>query len=379
MEEKYRIKKEKFMVRMGVVGTGFHIGIAKMHISAYLRMPNVSVVALYDVDKEKAEKYKTEFDLKDTEICDSYEQLLSLVDAVTICTPNAFHVELAFRALEQGKHVLCEKPLGTSAGECDKLVEKAEKSNLVCGVGLCYRFIPGYQLMKKIIEEGALGEIYYLRAEMGGNRIADPSVELEWRMREELSGAGSIADFGSHLLDLSDIMLSADRGKITEIQAIANTFITQRKDEITKEEKKVSNEDVGMILAKTEKGTLISLSTSRVGSKHTMEIVGAGGFLEFDGSHPEQLTVMLKDKNGGYSQPPEVIKVPLEMYQVDAYGPKQGFEVNFYLQNKAFVEAITGQKMMVAPIRRGQYIQSLIDAAKLSAQTGQKIRMEEIV
>ena len=364
------------MVRMGIVGTGFHIGIAKLHIAAYQRMPNVTITALFDIDRERAERYKVDFGLEQAVVCDSYQELLALTDAVTICTPNAFHIDMALQALEQKKHVLCEKPLGRSAKECQKLVEAAAESDLVCAVGLCYRYIPGYRFMKKLIDENVLGNIYFLRAEMGGNRIADPEVKLEWRMQETLSGAGAIADFGSHLLDLADYLLASGCGKITELQALANTFISERKDIADSSLQKVTNEDVGVIIGKMEKGTLLSFSTSRIGSKHRMQIVGEGGTLEFDGSRPEEVSVFLKKKEGGYQGMPEVLPVPEELYLVDEYGPKQGFEVNFYLQNKAFVQAILEKSPLEVTMARGQYIQQLIDAAVESARTGQSVVME---
>ena len=201
------------MVRVGIVGVGNTIGIAGNHIDGYLRVPEAKITAVYDIIRERAAGYIEKFGLEGARACESYEELLDLVDAVSICTPNASHIELTVQALKAGKHVLCEKPFGVDAPECQKALNYAEMSGRVCMIGLCYRGIPGYMYLKKLIDDGSLGKIFYIRQSLGGNRIANPQVKLEWRMQKELSGPGAMADFGSHMLDIGDMLIrdTADR------------------------------------------------------------------------------------------------------------------------------------------------------------------------
>ena len=94
------------MVRVGIVGVGNTIGIAGNHIDGYLRVPEAKITAVYDIIRERAAGYIEKFGLEGAKACESYEELLDLVDAVSICTPNASHIELTVQALKAGKHVL---------------------------------------------------------------------------------------------------------------------------------------------------------------------------------------------------------------------------------------------------------------------------------
>ena len=148
------------MVRVGIVGVGNTIGIAGNHIDGYLRVPEAKITAVYDIIRERAAGYIEKFGLEGAKACESYEELLDLVDAVSICTPNASHIELTVQALKAGKHVLCEKPFGVDALECQKALNYAEMSGRVCMIGLCYRGIPGYMYLKKLIDDGSLGRSF---------------------------------------------------------------------------------------------------------------------------------------------------------------------------------------------------------------------------
>lgn len=364
------------MVRVGIVGTGYTIGIAKSHIQAYKRVPDARITAIYDIIPGRAQDYIKTMELPDARACRSFEELLGEVDAVSICTPNSTHIELAVQALKAGKHVLCEKPFATSAQACEEALKYAELSQRVCMIGLCYRGIPGFIYLKKLIDEGALGEIFYVRQSQGGNRIADPRVKLEWRMQQALSGPGAIADFGSHMLDISDMMLRDQYGKITEVQCMEGTFIPERASIGSGKPDKVSNGDVAIFNARTEKGVLISFTASRIGCSHTLEVYGSGGYASFNGADPFVLTIQEKDPDAGYLGPRKVVDVPEELYMWDENTPKIPFEINFYHEIKQFVSAIENGTPVDTDFSRGLYIQRLIDAIQLSADSGETIKID---
>lgn len=359
------------MLKIGIVGTGYTIGIAQMHIKAYQLIPDVQIAAVYDLNSERSVDYIEKFQLTDAVACKSYAELLEKVDAVSICTPNDSHVPLSVEALQAGKHVLCEKPFSTDAGSCDSAVEAAEKSSQVAMIGLCYRGIPGFAYMKQLVESGELGEIFLVRESQGGNRIASPQVKLEWRMQKALSGPGAVADFGSHMLDMTDYILRNRCGRIKEVQCMQSILVKQR--EVIGQAgtyADVDNDDVAVFNARMESGALVSFSASRIGCDHTMEIWGSGGYVGFSGARPFEVTIQKKEINGGYSGEKQVIAVPESIYLNDPVTPKIPFLINFYHEVKEFVSAIQEQRDTEITFARGRYVQKLIDAVHQSAQTG---------
>lgn len=362
------------MIRVGIIGNGETIGIAKSHIEAYKLAEEAEITALYDILPGRAESYIEKLDLKNAKACKSYEELLSLVDAVSICTPNFTHIDLAVKALKAGKHVLCEKPFGVNEADTLEAVNYAKVSGLVCMIGLCYRYIPGMLYMKKAIDEGKLGDIYYVRQTLGGGRIANPDVKLEWRMQKPLSGPGALADFGSHMLDIADILIQERAGKITEVNCMENTFIKERQVIGRDHKDAVTNGDVAVFSARTQKGVLLSFTASRLASSHAVEVVGSGGCMSFDGENPFQVTVQLKDQNGIYGAK-EVVEVPEELYLADDKTPKKRFLINFYLEIKQFLTAVKNNGSVATDFERGAYIQKLIDALQQSADTGETVKI----
>ncbi len=364
------------MIKIGIVGTGDTIGIAKFHINAFKLLEDTVISALYDIIPGRADKYKEELQLDEAKVCDSYEELLENSDAVIICTPNFTHDDLIVKALNSGKHVLCEKPFGNSAKECEAGFRLSKVTDKVCMLGLCYRNIPAIRYIKQMIDDGTLGDIYYIRQSHGGSRIAAPQVELEWRMQEELSGSGAIADFGSHLLDLADMLTCEKSGKITEVSCMEHTFIKSRQVIGKEIQGLVTNDDVAVFQAKTEKGTLLSFTASRIGSHQTLDLYGSGGSVMFRGERPFEITFLKKEIDGAYEKEAVTLQVPKELYMEDDNVPEVPFLINFYLQGKAFVDAINGKRESGSGFEHGIYIQKLIDALQESAKTGNIIKID---
>ncbi len=362
------------MVKIGIIGTGNTIGIAQNHIKAYKCCKDAVITAVYDLLDGRAQSYIDKFELSEAKACQSLEELFSLCDAVSICTPNSTHVDLTVEALRAGKHVLCEKPFAPLPEDCDKAIQYAKLTGKVAMIGLCYRDIPGLVFMKKILDEGKMGRIFFVREEQGGDRIANPDVKLEWRMQKDLSGPGALADFGSHMMDICDYLLRDTCGPICEIQCMEDTCIKER-EIIGKPGKmgKVTNDDVACWICRTTSGTLYNFTTSRIGCSFTLEIVGEGGKMFFDGSRPFELTLQLKDKNGGYQSRPEVVPVPEECYGGDDNAPRIPFDINFYYEIRQFLDAISEGKDSQLTFERGRYIQMLIQAAQEAADTGETV------
>jgi predicted dehydrogenase len=192
------VKKSKDVINVGIIGTG---GIAEgAHMPGYLATPGVKVIAACDVAKERAEKFAERFDIPKTNVFSDYNELVAMdeLDAVSVCTPNNFHAGPTVAAFEAGKHVLCEKPIAGNSVDGQAMVDAAKKAKKILQIGLHMRFTPQGQLLKKMVESGELGQIYYARA-VTMRRRGIPS----WGafVQKKMSGAGPLVDIGVHELD----------------------------------------------------------------------------------------------------------------------------------------------------------------------------------
>lgn len=182
-------------LKMGIIGAG---GIAQQrHIPAYLSMPDkVELVAVHDVNQEQALEMVETFGIPF--VFDHYENLLAEVDAVTICTPNKFHADLAIKALENGVHVLCEKPMAITAAECAAMIDASRKANKLLSVAYHYRFMEAAAVAKEASWD--IGEPLVTRVQALRRRKVPG-----WGVftNKELQGGGSLIDYGCHLLDLA--------------------------------------------------------------------------------------------------------------------------------------------------------------------------------
>ncbi len=194
------------LVRVGIIGCG---GIAQSHINAYKRAPGVEIVAACDIIPGKAKKF-----LENNEIvgakCDYKDHTEMLadkslkLDAVSIATYNRQHVPCAVAALEAGVNVLLEKPLSVTMDEAWELYFTEKKCGKVLSIGFQPRFSENMKDIKRIVESGVLGKIYYVQTG-GGRRHGIPyrnAKEDNTFVRDETAGLGALADIGCYSIDL---------------------------------------------------------------------------------------------------------------------------------------------------------------------------------
>ncbi|WP_181347168.1 Gfo/Idh/MocA family protein [Thalassobacillus sp. CUG 92003] len=270
-------------LRIGIVGTGQTIGVASDHLAGIQAVPEWELTAVYDIEPEHARLWVEKHELSPEIICSSLDALLERVDAVTICTDNASHGTIARQAFERQLPVFCEKPLSINFKESRRLADDAREAGVVHYMGMQYRYHPYAQLIKETIEAGELGDIFSYRHKLGGGRIGNPNVGLEWRMKKETSGAGSIADFGIHQVDLVQFFLNAHCGEIAEVQADVGTYVTSRQlDESGYGT--VTNDDLSVIVIRMENGALVTLNNSRLLPQDGdgLEIVGTKSAISMD-------------------------------------------------------------------------------------------------
>ena len=189
-------------VRIGIIGTGW---IAESHIYSYLKQPDVEIVAGADLVPGKAKAFFEKFGVENVK-CDypSHKEMLedkSLnLDAVSICTYNCQHANCAIDSLNAGIHVLLEKPMCVTTEEAIEIVRAEKKSGKVLSIGFQPRFDANMQMIKKIVESGELGQIYYIQTG-GGRRRGIPTPYGTTFIEKNTGGLGALGDIGCYSLD----------------------------------------------------------------------------------------------------------------------------------------------------------------------------------
>ncbi|MEF2247046.1 Gfo/Idh/MocA family protein [Paenibacillus sp. IITD108] len=186
-------------IRLGVVGTGNIFRHA--HLEPLLAHPEVEIVALCDINKERAGNMASEHNIP--AVYTDYNEMLQKeqLDAVDICTPNLYHSKVAIAALNAGLHVFCEKPDAVSPEEAQKMADAAKESGKVLMTMRNNRFTPNSQYLKALIADGQMGELYTGRC--GWIRRRGIPGKGGWFTTKELSGGGPLIDLGVHFIDLT--------------------------------------------------------------------------------------------------------------------------------------------------------------------------------
>jgi predicted dehydrogenase len=185
-------------LKIGIIGIGV-IATTK-HIPYLLKRDDIEITALCDVDVKKCEDANKKFGLA-TKVYSDYHELCkdSSLDVVHVCTPNPLHCEMTLEALSNGKHVHCEKPMACTYVETQKMIAAAKAAGKKLTVGLQWRYNPAPLHLKKMVEEGAFGDIYYIKSQqLRPRRLPAYGAYTN----KELNGGGVLMDGGPHSIDL---------------------------------------------------------------------------------------------------------------------------------------------------------------------------------
>ena len=196
--EQGEVKSDR-KLRIGIIGTG---GIAGSHIASYKKQPDVEVVAGADLIPGKAEKFFKDNEVEAKAFTDYKEMIDTMnLDAVSVCTYNRTHAECTIYALEHGLPVLLEKPMTVTLEEAIAIREAEKKSGKIVSVGFQPRFDANMQMIKKIVQSGELGRIYYVQTG-GGRRHGIPVSWSETFIENDKAGLGALGDIGCYSIDL---------------------------------------------------------------------------------------------------------------------------------------------------------------------------------
>ncbi|PRA79138.1 Gfo/Idh/MocA family protein [Microbacterium sp. MYb66] len=214
------------------------------------------------------------------------------IDVVHICTPNATHASLALQALNAGKHVICEKPLATTAEDAKVLAETAAARGRVAAVPFIYRYHPMVREARARIARGEAGDLLTLDCSYLQDWMLLPSDD-DWRVRSESGGASrAFADIGSHLCDLIEFVIGE---RIRALSARTRRVFSERSGHA------VDTEDIVAVLVETESGALGTLLISQMaaGRKNalTLELHGSRQSLRFEQERPEELWIGMREES----------------------------------------------------------------------------------
>ncbi len=183
-------------LKVGIIGAG---GISHSHIEAFRQLQDIEISAISDPNEIKLSFVAEKFGILKRFV--NWEDILKEpLDIISICSPNAFHAQQAMAALKSGKHVICEKPVAMNVDEAKAIIETAKQTGNKFMVAFCHRFASHSQFLKKMVDNGHIGEIYYAKASYLRRR-GIPGLGT-WFTTKKLSGGGPLIDVGVHILDL---------------------------------------------------------------------------------------------------------------------------------------------------------------------------------
>lgn len=284
-----------------IIGCG---SIADFHARAISQVKGAKLVAVCDANYDVATALATKWQAKAYK---SYEHLLQNadVDVVNICTPSGLHAKQALKALDAGKNIMVEKPLGLNIQECDAIIESVKQNKKLCAVISQLRYSKSTRLVKKALQDGAIGKPVEVGVYMKYNRSTEYYSSSKWRGTWEMDGGGALMNQGIHGVDIMLYLM----GNVKSVQAITKTLVHN-----------IEVEDTAIAIVEFETGAVgvIEGTTSILpGYPRRFEICGAEGsivleedrIIRWDAKYAPNITQKDSSKASGHSNP---VAIPID-------------------------------------------------------------------
>ena len=359
-------------VRVGIIGTGW---IAASHMKNYLQMPDVEIVAGADLIDGKAEDFFKSYELSDVKCFKSHKELIDsgLCDAVSICTYNATHAECAIYALRHGVHVLLEKPMCVTLDEAVAICKAEKESGKILSIGFQPRFDANMQMVKKIVQSGELGKIYYIQTG-GGRRHGIPTPFGTTFIEKDKAGIGALGDIGCYSLDM--VLNAIGYPKPLTVSGYVSNYFGKDPTYFTDGGKPAEYanlfgvDDFSAAFVRLEGDIILDF---RIAWAMHIDTPGDTIILGTEGGLRIPSTDCWNGSIGG----------PLKLYKrvagtdviTEFPMAEPNKNSNFYLKLRSFIDAIkNGEK---APVPSSQIIinQAILDAINVSAKLGREIEV----
>jgi predicted dehydrogenase len=204
--------------------------------------------------------------------------------------PNSMHLDPTVAAARNGKHVLCEKPLGRNAAEALSLLEEAGRAGVVHMCGFNLRFLPAVRLARQLLEAGELGDVTHFRARFLASSALRADQRRTWRFDSAQAGSGAVADLGSHIVDLARYLVAEP----VAVSATTMTHVASRDGE------PVDVDDAFAATVEFAGGAIGTMEASRVAGRRSnvcaFEVDGTRGSLSFDIERLNELELITERK-----------------------------------------------------------------------------------
>lgn len=277
-------------LKIGLIGYGF---MGRAHSNAFRKAPNffelprrpaLRAVCGRDAAKLKPFAQRWGYESQETD----WRKLVARpdIDLIDIACPNDMHQQIALAAAKAGKMILCEKPLAMNGAQGLVMVRAIEKAGVPNMVWYNYRRVPAVTLAKQLIDEGRLGRIFHYRAKF----LQDWTISKDlpqggaglWRLDVKVAGSGVTGDLLAHCIDTA-LWLN---GPFDKVNAMTETFVKERKHNITGKVEKVGIDDACAFLARFKNGALATFESTRYARGHkalyTFEINGEHASIAWD-------------------------------------------------------------------------------------------------
>lgn len=348
----------KKRLRVGMIGCG---GISQVHFKGWEKYENADVVACTDIRLEAAEQRANEFNVESVE--KTAEALLKRkdIDAVDICTANRSHKPLTIKALQAGKHVMCEKPLALTAREVDQMIDAMKKSGkkLMCAQHM--RFSHRAQALKEYMAERPLGDVYYCRAWYNRRRQLPARDTFIY---QKLSGGGPCIDVGVHTLDLALYLMN--NFEPVSVTGIAVNKIAKQPKSFTEfewgnfDKKGMDVEDFAAGFVRFKNGAALSLECS---------------FMLNQKAGAEQRIWLFGDQAGAAFPECEVYDHTASHYLNTTIEVRNKGEENHVREVFEFADAILNNKPVPVLPAQSRAVMAVLEGLYKSAKSGKEVKL----
>jgi predicted dehydrogenase len=369
-------------LNVGIIGYGF---MGRAHSNAYQSVnrffdlphrPVLKAACARDAGKIKAFADKWGYESIETD----WRKLVERkdIDLIDICVPNNLHKEIALAAVANKKMILCEKPLAMNGPEGLAMVQAVEKAKVPNMVWYNYRRVPAVTLAKRLIDEGRLGKIFHYRAKFLQDWTISPDLPQGgtalWRLDVAAAGSGVSGDLLAHCIDTA-LWLN---GGIDSIAAMTETFIKERKHNLTGKVEKVGIDDACIFMGRCSNGSLCNFESTRYARGHkalyTFEINGEKASIFWD-LHDLHRLQYFEHKDEGKLRGWRSIHVTdhggdhpyMDKWWVP--GLQIGYEASFVHQVADFIEGLNSGKPAMPDFRDAYRTQLVLDAITESSKS----------
>lgn len=359
-------------VRVGIIGTGW---IAEAHVKSYLKMPDVEIVAGADLVEGKAAAFFERFGVE-AKCYGSHKEMLDdeslKLDAVSVCTYNRTHAECTIYALHKGVNVLLEKPMCVTLEEAVEICRAEKESGRVLSIGFQPRLDANMKMIKKIVESGKLGKVYYIQTG-GGRRRGIPTPYGTSFIEEKTAGIGALGDIGCYSLDM--VLNAVGYPKPLTVSGYKSNFFGTRPDYYPTHPEyaqKFEVDDFAAAFIRLEGGIILDF---RIAWAMNLDTPGDTIILGTEGGLRIPSTECWNGSVGG----PMVLYQEICGEQTQTIIPIIETESKWNLFDKkirSFLDAVKNGTPAPVPASQILYNQAILDGIFRSAQQGREIQIE---